>query len=61
MSEEVIKGIIDFARREIERRIKKESERIVGEVIAETMNNLQVEMIENKFEYKTDLIFKFKK
>jgi hypothetical protein len=61
MSQNIIEGIINYARNEIEERIKKESEKIVAEVVMETMRRVSIRQVNAADRLTTELIFKFEK
>jgi hypothetical protein len=59
MSEKIIEGMINYAKKEIKLRIEEESKRIVSEVITDTMNLLHFNIIQRPENMKTEIHFTF--
>lgn len=59
MSEDILKGVIEYARKEIQSRIEQESKKITGEVITEIMGKLKFQTFNNFSKNRTEIIFIF--
>jgi hypothetical protein len=60
MSEDILKGIIEYAKKEIRTRIEHESKKIIGEVVTDVMGRLKFETYNNLKEMRTEIYFIFK-
>lgn len=59
MGNDIMEGVINYARKEIKERIEVESKKIVGEVITNVMNRLRVQQVHRDDIMRTDIIFVF--
>lgn len=59
MSNDIMGGIIEYAKKEIRARIEVESKRIVGEVITDVMSRLKFETFNDVAKMRTEIYFIF--
>jgi RNase P/RNase MRP subunit p29 len=60
-AQNIMEGIMRYARQEIEVRIRNEAEKITAQVVLETMNKLRIEMHDPVDRLRTELVFRFEK
>jgi len=59
MSEDILTGIIEYAKKEIELRIDRAAKKIVGEVITDVMGRLRFETYNRPEHLRTEVVFMF--
>jgi hypothetical protein len=57
----IMDGIIDYTKKEIERRLKKEAEKVVAGVIMDAMCSIRIEQHDPVDRLRTEIVFIFEK